>query len=256
MTQTYGHFCPVARTLEKIGDKWSLLIIRDLLQGPQRFTDLLGFLNHITPKWLTQRLRELESSGVIERDNKPGRRQVWYKLTTAGRDLAPILDALADWGYRYAMRPPIPGEVVHPDLLMRSLTSSLNKKGKRLPRPGKWSMHFPQIQYSLSFNDENWSSCREEDPKSDLKITTTPEIWATVFTAPRADRSRLAKAIQIDGAPDRIKEFRQIFGIQNQENKPVHDLVDTGNKQKKPRLIKGREDEFLGEKKHESIKPQ
>ena len=81
MTQTYGHFCPVARTLEKIGDKWSLLIIRDLLTGPQRFTDLLGYLNHITPKWLTQRLRELESSGIVERDQKSGRRQVWYKLT-------------------------------------------------------------------------------------------------------------------------------------------------------------------------------
>jgi DNA-binding HxlR family transcriptional regulator len=238
MTQTYGHFCPVARTLEKIGDKWSLLIIRDLLSGPQRFTDLLGYLNHITPKWLTQRLRELESSGIIERDKKPGRRQVWYKLTPAGHDLSPIVDALSTWGFRYAMRPPIPGEVVHPDLLMRSLTSSLNKKGKRLPRPAKWLMQFPQAQYSLSFNDENWSSCREEDPNSDLKINTTPEIWATIFTAPRSDRSRLAQAIQIDGAPDRIEEFQQTFGIQNQEVGPIHDSLDTSNKQKEQGLLK------------------
>jgi DNA-binding HxlR family transcriptional regulator len=238
MTQTYGHFCPVARTLEKIGDKWSLLIIRDLLTGPQRFTDLLGYLNHITPKWLTQRLRELESSGIVERDSKPGRRQIWYKLTTAGRDLSPIVDALATWGFRYAMRPPIPGEVVHPDLLMRALTSSLNKKGKRLPRPAKWLMQFPQTQYSLSFNDENWSSRREEDPKSDLNISTTPEIWATVFTSPRSDRSRLAKAIQIEGAPDRIEEFLQTFGLQNQEDKTVLDSIDTVNKRKKPRLTK------------------
>jgi DNA-binding HxlR family transcriptional regulator len=249
MTQTYGHFCPVARTLEKIGDKWSLLIIRDLLQGPQRFTDLLGYLNHITPKWLTQRLRELESSGIIERDQKAGRRQVWYKLTTAGRDLGPIVDALADWGFRHAMRPPIPGEVVHPDLLMRSLTSSLNKKGKRLSRPAKWSMQFPQAPYSLSFTDEEWSSCREEDPDPDLKITTTPEIWANVFTAPRSDRSRLAQAIQIDGFPDRVEEFLQTFGIQNQEDKPVRDSVDTVNKRKKPKPAKEG-------KKHEGIKQE
>ncbi len=248
MTQTYGHFCPVARTLEKIGDKWSLLIIRDLLTGPQRFTDLLGYLNHITPKWLTQRLRELESSGIIERDKKAGRRQVWYKLTTAGGELGPIVDALATWGFRYAMRPPIPGEVVHPDLLMRALTSSLNKKGKRLPRPAKWLMQFPQAQYSLSFNND-WSSCREEDPNSDIKITTTPEIWATVFTAPRSDRSRLAKTIQIDGAPDRIEEFLHTFGIQNQEDKPVPDSIDTGNKRKNPKLTKEG-------KKHEGIRQQ
>jgi len=243
MTQTYGHFCPVARTLEKIGDKWSLLIIRDLLPGPQRFTDLLGYLNHITPKWLTQRLREMESSGILERDNKPGRRQVWYKLTPAGRDLSPIVDALATWGFRYAMRPPIPGEVVHPDLLMRALTSSLNKKGKRLPRPAKWLMQFPQTYYSLSFNND-WSSCREEDPNSDLKIITTPEIWATIFTAPRSDRNRLAKDIQIEGAPDRIEEFLQTFGLQSQEERPILDSIETGNKRKKPRPTKGGKNEL------------
>jgi DNA-binding HxlR family transcriptional regulator len=233
MTQSYGHFCPVARTLEKIGDKWSLLIIRDLLPGPQRFTDLLGYLNHITPKWLTQRLRELESSGIVERDKKAGRRQVWYRLTAAGRDLAPIVDSLADWGFRYAMRPPLPGEVVHPDLLMRSLTSSLNKRGKRLPRPAKWLMRFPQTQYALTFDEDNWSNCREDDPVSDLKITTTPEVWATVFTAPRTERSRLAAAIRVDGAPDRIEEFLQTFGLQNQEGRPGVDSIGTADKGKK-----------------------
>jgi DNA-binding HxlR family transcriptional regulator len=238
MTQIYGHFCPVARTLEKIGDKWTLLIIRDLLPGPQRFTDLLGYLNHITPKWLTQRLRELESSGIIERDKKAGRRQVWYRLTPAGRDLAPIVDSLADWGFRYAMRPPAPGEVVHPDLLMRSLTSSLNKKGKRLPRPAKWLMQFPQTRYSLSFNDEKWASCRAEDSNSDLKITTTPEIWASVFTAPRSDRRRLAKVIQIDGDPDRVEEFLQTFGIQNQGDKPMPDSAYKLIERKKPNPTK------------------
>ena len=80
------------------------------LAGPQRFTDLLGYLDHL-PKWSTQRLRELESSGIINGTLSPGRRQVWYKLTSTGLDLGAIVDALANWGYRYAMRPPIPGEV-------------------------------------------------------------------------------------------------------------------------------------------------
>jgi len=239
MAQSYRHFCPVARTLERIGDKWSLLIIRDLLPGPQRFTDLLGYLNNITPKWLTKRLRELESAGIVERDSKPGRREVRYRLTPAGRDLSPIVDALSTWGFRYAMRPPIPGEVVHPDLLMRGLTSSLNKRGKPLTRPVKWSMQFPRIKYSLSFDNDSWSSNREDDPNADLKITTTPEIWATVFTAPRSDRSRLAKAIQIDGAPERIEEFLQIFGIQNKEDRPVVDTLIHVNKKKKTKLTKG-----------------
>ncbi len=230
MTQTYGHFCPVARALGKIGDKWSLLIIRDLLPGPQRFTDLLALLNHITPKWLTQRLRQLESSGIIERNHMPGRRQVWYQLTPAGRDLSPIVDALATWGFRHAMGPPLPGEVVHPDRLMRALALSLNQKGKRLSRPGKWVIQFPQMHYVLSYHDEKWSSRREEDPKADLTITTTPEMWATVFTAPRSDRNRLARGLRIDGPADRIEEFRQTFGLQNQKEKPVSVSDDTVHK--------------------------
>jgi len=240
MAQSYKHFCPVARTLERIGDKWSLLIIRDLLPGPQRFTDLLGYLNNITPKWLTQRLRELESAGIVERDSKPGRRQVWYHLTPAGRDLSPVVDALSTWGFRYAMRPPLPGEVVHPELLMRGLASSLNQRGKRLTRPAKWLMQFPQNQYALSFDQNGWSICRGESSKTDLEITTTPETWAAVFTAPRLDRSRLAKAIQIDGTPDRIKEFLQTFGIQNQGDRPVPISIDAVNKRKPPNPTKER----------------
>ena len=72
MATRYSHFCPVARSLERIGDRWSLLIVRDLLQGPQRFTDLIGSLSHITPKWLTLRLRELASAGIVDANASPG----------------------------------------------------------------------------------------------------------------------------------------------------------------------------------------
>ncbi len=238
MNKPYGHFCPVARTLERIGDKWSLLIIRDLLAGPQRFTDLFDYLKPITPKWLTRRLRELESSGIIERDSRPGRRQVRYQLTPAGRDLGPIVEALSSWGFRYALSPPLPGETVHPDLLVRSLTSSLNKKGKRLSRSVKWLMLFPQNCYALSYSPDGWSSGRTEDLEADLKITTTPETWATVFTAPRPERSRLAGNIQIEGSPKRVEEFQQIFGLQNLAVKRVPATKDKNDKPKTQRTIR------------------
>src|SRR6266540_1580464 len=105
-TKTYAHFCPVARTLEVIGEKWSLLIVRDLLRGPQRFTDLLRYLGGITPKWLTLRLRELEAAGIVEADRVSGRREVWYRLTSKGNDLAPVVQALAVWGIDHTARPP------------------------------------------------------------------------------------------------------------------------------------------------------
>jgi DNA-binding HxlR family transcriptional regulator len=63
---SYQHFCPAARALEVIGGKWSLLIVRDLLAGPRRFSDLRRSLAGITPKWLSARLRALETDGVVE----------------------------------------------------------------------------------------------------------------------------------------------------------------------------------------------
>ncbi len=64
-TQTYGHFCLLARTLERIGDRWTLLVVRDLAHGPRRFTDLMDSLGGITPKTLTQRLRDLEEERIV-----------------------------------------------------------------------------------------------------------------------------------------------------------------------------------------------
>ena len=106
--RTYDHFCLVARALERVGDRWSLLVIRDLLTGPKRFTDLMDRLGGITPKTLSQRLRELQDAGIVAADREPGRREVWYRLTPTGADLGPVIDALSWWGLRHAWRRPRP----------------------------------------------------------------------------------------------------------------------------------------------------
>src|ERR1700751_6250192 len=96
--RTYDHFCLTARTLERVGDRWSLLVIRDLLTGPKRFTDLMDRLGGITPKTLSQRLRELEDAAILTADREPGRREVWYRLTPAGAEPRPGLDAPSPGG--------------------------------------------------------------------------------------------------------------------------------------------------------------
>src|SRR6476646_6452377 len=89
----YEHFCPVSRALETIGERWSLLIVRDLLAGPRRFSELRRSLAAITPKWLSARLRALESDGIVTRE-AAGEREVWYHLTPKGQALEPVFDAL------------------------------------------------------------------------------------------------------------------------------------------------------------------
>ena len=101
--RTYDHFCLTARALECVGDRWSLLVIRDLRTGPKRFTDLMDRLGGITPKTLSQRLSELDGAGILTADREAGRREVWYQLTPAGADLGPVLDGLNWWGMRHAI---------------------------------------------------------------------------------------------------------------------------------------------------------
>jgi len=213
MATRYAHFCPAARALEKIGDKWSLLIVRDLLEGAQRFTDLLASLNNITPKWLTLRLRELEAAGIVERDSQPGRREVWYRLTPAGRDLGPVLDALFFWGQRHAIRPPLPGEAVHVERMMKGLAKSLNSRGKRLSCPAVYSIQFPQGACLLSFNEGEWTSAPGEAPDAAIRIDTTAETMATFVTVPRDKRGEVFESMRVTGEPEQIREFRQIFGV-------------------------------------------
>src|SRR4029450_6382859 len=87
-----------ARALEVVGERWSLLVVRDLLPGPRRFTDLARSLNPITPTRLTGRLRRREAAGVVEREPAQSGNEVWYRLTQAGRELGPAVGEVTFWG--------------------------------------------------------------------------------------------------------------------------------------------------------------
>lgn len=99
----YGESCPVAHALDMVGDRWALLVIRELRLGPRRFADLQAALPRIGPTTLTQRLRDLIDNGVLERTGE-GRRAE-YQLTAWGAELEPVFGALARWGVRSPVVP-------------------------------------------------------------------------------------------------------------------------------------------------------
>lgn len=105
--RSYGQYCSVAKALDVVGDRWTLLIVRELiLQGPCRYTDLKGALPGIATNLLAERLRELEAAGLIWReDAAPPVATTLFHLTTAGAELEPALGALGAWGIRYMAEP-------------------------------------------------------------------------------------------------------------------------------------------------------
>jgi DNA-binding HxlR family transcriptional regulator len=98
----YGQFCPVAKATEVVGEKWTLLIIRELMLGTCRFNDFQRALSRISPTLLTKRLKHLEARGIIIKKQISGQKGYEYRLTAAGKELSPLVEMLAKWGMRWA----------------------------------------------------------------------------------------------------------------------------------------------------------
>lgn len=104
--QRYNQYCPVARATEILGDRWTLLIVRELIAGSRRFNEIERGLPGISRSLLASRLRDLQRSGVIERLPGAGRHVTDYHLTAAGRDLKSVIEALGSWGVNWAFDEP------------------------------------------------------------------------------------------------------------------------------------------------------
>ncbi len=114
MPASYGQFCPVAKAMELLDERWTLLVIRELMMGSRHFNDLRRGLPRMSPALLSKRLHTLVRAGVVERSEQGNR--VDYQLSPAGRELEPIVEALGAWGIRWV--PEIGDEDLDPHLLM------------------------------------------------------------------------------------------------------------------------------------------
>jgi DNA-binding HxlR family transcriptional regulator len=116
----YGQFCPVAMGAEIFAERWTPLILRELLHGELGFNDIHRGVPRISKNLLAQRLESLRSSGIVEQVRHDGARKHLYRLTVAGRALGPVVEALGTWGYNWASKN-LEDERLDPDFLMWSL---------------------------------------------------------------------------------------------------------------------------------------
>ncbi len=138
MARSYGQYCGVSTALELVGERWALLIVRDLLVGPRRFTDLRQGLPRVPTNILSTRLRELQEAGVVRRAHLAHCGLV-YELTDFGRGLEEVVLSLGRWGLR-ALGEPGPQEVLTPDALTVTLRSAFR---------AEVAAGFPSTRYGL-----------------------------------------------------------------------------------------------------------
>ena len=198
----------LAKALEHVGDRWTLLVVRDLMLGPKRFTDLMDRMAGITPKTLTRRLRDLEADGLVEADREAGRREVWYRLTPAGEGLQPVLDELLLWGLRNLAERPRPDEPIHPEHVLRALQLRLQREGVNVGTV-RWAIHVPGTDnYVLVGDGGRWDLRidRSSDETHDVTITATRSALARYLTA-TPPRDPNTKDIEITGTAPAIRTF-------------------------------------------------
>ena len=207
----YQQYCALARALDVAGDRWTLLIVRELAPGPRRFTDLIDGLPGVSRKLLTDRLRALERDGIIARKElpPPAARQA-YELTADGRDLATAMAPLIAWGAR-RLGDREPGESFRarwPAVAMAGLADREAAKGVSETYQfviGDSAFHFTVDDGSIELHDG-----RAENPA--VTWTTDEETWADIATGRNRFSPAIATgALRVAGDPHATKRLRKIF---------------------------------------------
>jgi DNA-binding HxlR family transcriptional regulator len=124
--QGYGQFCPVAMALEVLGERWTLLVVREVLSGSRRFGEIQRGVPLMSPTLLSQRLARLQRAGIVERRTSGGRPE--YLPTAAGRELWPVVESLGVWGQRWARAEVLPDQL-DPGLLMWDVRRRVDPSG-------------------------------------------------------------------------------------------------------------------------------
>ena len=194
----YHHYCPVARALDVVGERWTLLIARELLLGPRRFTDLAEGLPGIGSSVLTSRLTDLEQSGLVAKRNlPPPAASVVYELTDLGRGLAPVLAAVAGWGMNF-LGEPQDDDVVRSSWLVLGLAATA-KPAVSVP-DGTYELRVDDETFNVRSRDGHLQSAHGPTPNPEATITLTGGTLAAIGSgelqvpSPQADR-----LIEVDG---------------------------------------------------------
>jgi DNA-binding HxlR family transcriptional regulator len=199
--RSYQDPCGIARALDLVGERWALLIVRELVLGPKRFTDLRGGLAGASPNVLSQRLRELEGSGIV------GRRRTGaatYELTAWGQELHAILLQLGRWGARSPARPQ---GALSVDALMVALEATFDPRASAGMR-ASYELRLGDERFAIDIDHGTIEITRGRPRRPDAIIDAAPAILrAIVF----GDRPLEGAPIELSGDKRAAKAFFRLF---------------------------------------------
>lgn len=210
--RAYGQYCGFARALEVVGERWALLIVRDLLVAPKRFSDLQRGLPGIPSNILTARLKELEEAGVVRRRLLPRpERGVVYELTEYGMELEEVVIGLGRWGAK-SLGEPREGETVTVDSLVTALRTTFRSEAARGLHLG-YELRFGEIVLHARIDDGAIEAAEGPLTDPDLVIETGPPFRALIAGELSPAQAIADGTVRVTGEPDLLNRFVQLFRI-------------------------------------------
>lgn len=210
--RTYGEGCAAAHALDLVGERWALLIVRELLLGPKRFTDLRAGIQHASPNVLAQRLRELEQSGIVTRRTlPPPAASKVYELTDWGRELEPVIVALGRFGAR---SPALPlGTAMSIDSQILALRTVFDGATAG-DLDASFELRLGDEAFRARVAAGRFEIERGEADRSDVAIHTDPATFLAVLWGgrPLADAERSGDLV-IEGDKAAFERFLGVFPL-------------------------------------------
>jgi DNA-binding HxlR family transcriptional regulator len=209
--RSYGEACRFSYALDVVGERWALLVVRELLLGPKRFTDLRTGLPHASSNILSERLRDLEQSGVIQRRKlPPPAASTVYELTEWGRELEPIVTKIGAWGARSPIPPD--SEEIGPDSIVLALRSLFDPEAASKVA-GAYELRLGDERFNVEVAGGELDLGRGgvEEPTAKIAFADAPTFAAVLAGQLPLDEAVASGAAQIEGSKQAAKRFLRLF---------------------------------------------
>jgi DNA-binding HxlR family transcriptional regulator len=212
--RAYGQYCGVSRALELVGERWTLLIVRDLLVSPKRYTDLRTGLPRIPTNILSDRLKELERCGVVRRRILPRPEgSIVYELTEYGNELEDVVLQLGRWGAQ-ALSEPGRDEIVTPDSLVMALRTTFQPDAAAGLHVG-YELHIGDIIIHARVDDGMLRAAPGPLPDADLVIDAGMALRALMAGELDPAEAVAGGGVQLTGDPELLARFVELFRIRS-----------------------------------------
>jgi len=210
----YAQFCPLARATEILGERWTLLVVRELLLGPKRFADLRGPLAGISSSVLADRLLRLEERGLVARRRLPAPASALvYELTSTGRALLPVVVELVRWGLRF-LAPPRAGDRIEPHWVRLGLMACARRNAAPARR---FNVTLPDSDGDVAFHvagGPHGTVVHESPSEADASIRGAPLVLLGMAAGSIDPRDAIRSgALRARGDVDALVDFPALFDM-------------------------------------------